>query len=99
MRIWTAACAALILSTAAAFPAEPRKAGEYPPTADSLPQAGVPKGKLIGPLEFHSKIIADTVRRYWIYVPAKYDAKNPPNLLVFQDGQRAINPEGPLNIP
>jgi enterochelin esterase family protein len=59
----------------------------------------VAKGKLIGPLEFHSKIIEGTVRRYWIYVPAKYDAKNPPNLLVFQDGQRAINPQGPLNIP
>ena len=39
------------------------------------------------------------MRRYWIYVPAKYDAKTPPNLLVFQDGQRAINPQGPLNIP
>ena len=64
-----------------------------------LPQPGVPKGKLFGPLEFHSKIIENTVRRYWIYVPAKYDAKNPPNLLVFQDGQRAINPQGPLNIP
>ena len=59
----------------------------------------MPKGKLIGPLEFHSKVIAGTVRRYWIYVPAKYDPKTPPNLLVFQDGQRAINPQGPLNIP
>ena len=29
----------------------------------------------------------------------KYDPKTPPNLLVFQDGQRAINPQGPLNIP
>ncbi len=79
--------------------AEPRKPGEYPPTADSIPQPGVPKGKLIGPLEFKSKAIAGTVRRYWIYVPVKYDANNPPNLLVFQDGQRAINPQGPLNIP
>ncbi|HEX4634720.1 MAG TPA: alpha/beta hydrolase-fold protein [Rhizomicrobium sp.] len=79
--------------------AEPRKPGEYPPTADSLPQPGVPKGKLIGPLEFHSKVIEGTVRRYWIYVPVKYDPKQPPNLLVFQDGQRAINPQGPLNIP
>ncbi len=76
-----------------------RKPGEYPPTADSLPQPGVAHGKLIGPLEFRSKIIADTVRRYWIYVPMKYDAATPPNLLVFQDGQRAINPQGPLNIP
>jgi hypothetical protein len=77
----------------------PRQPGEYPPTQDSLPQPGVPKGKLIGPLEFHSKIIEGTVRRYWIYVPVHYDPKDPPNLLVFQDGQRAINPQGPLNIP
>ena len=79
--------------------AEPRKPGEYPPTADSIPQPGVPKGKLVGPLEFKSKAIPNTVRRYWIYVPVKYDPKSPPNLLVFQDGQRAINPQGPLNIP
>ena len=85
--------------TPEAWAAEPRKPGEYPPTADSIPQPGVPKGKLVGPLEFKSKAIPNTVRRYWIYVPAKYDPKSPPNLLVFQDGQRAINPQGPLNIP
>jgi enterochelin esterase family protein len=98
MRFWAIGLALAVLAGPAGA-AEPRKAGEYPPTADSLPQPGVPKGKLIGPLEFHSKIIADTVRRYWIYVPAKYDPKSPPNLLVFQDGQRATNPQGPLNIP
>jgi putative esterase len=90
---------ALALLAGPVLAAEPRKPGEYPPTADSMPQPGVPKGKLVGPLEFKSRAIPDTVRRYWIYVPAKYDAKSPPNLLVFQDGQRAINPQGPLNIP
>jgi enterochelin esterase family protein len=99
MKFWAACGLALALMTGTALSAEPRKLGEYPPTADSLPQPGVPKGKLIGPLEFRSQIIAGTVRRYWIYVPAKYDAKSPPNLLVFQDGQRAVNPQGPLNIP
>jgi enterochelin esterase family protein len=98
MKLWAMGLA-LALLAGPALGAEPRKPGEYPPTADSLPQPGVPKGKLIGPLEFKSKIIAGTVRRYWIYVPVKYDANNPPNLLVFQDGQRAINPQGPLNIP
>ena len=99
MKFWATCGLALTLLAGTAFAAEPRKPGEYPPTADSIPQPGVPKGKLIGPLEFKSKIIANTVRRYWIYVPAKYDPKSPPNLLVFQDGQRAINPQGPLNIP
>jgi hypothetical protein len=99
MKILAACSLVLALTAGATGAAEPRKPGEYPPTADSLPQPGIAKGKLIGPLEFHSKIIEGTVRRYWIYVPAKYDAKTPPNLLVFQDGQRATNPQGPLNIP
>jgi hypothetical protein len=98
MKLWAMGLA-LALLAGPAMGAEPRKPGEYPPTADSLPQPGVAKGKLIGPLEFKSKVIAGTVRRYWIYVPVKYDAKSPPNLLVFQDGQRAINSQGPLNIP
>ena len=80
-------CLAVILAAALAAPVaaqQVRKPGDYPPTADSLPQPGVAKGKLIGPLEFKSRIIEGTVRRYWIYVPVKYDAKTPPNLLVFR---------------
>src|SRR4051812_15144085 len=69
MRILAVCGLVLALTAGAAGAAEPRKPGEYPPTADSLPQPGVAKGKLIGPLEFHSKIIEGTVRRYWIYVP------------------------------
>jgi hypothetical protein len=98
MRLWAIGLA-LVLLARPALAAEPRQPGEYPPTQDSLLQSNVAKGKLIGPLEFHSKIIEGTVRRYWIYVPVHYDPKTPPNLLVFQDGQRAINPQGPLNIP
>jgi hypothetical protein len=78
-----------------------RKPGEYALSPDSLPQANVPKGRLEGPFEFRSKIITNTVRRYWIYVPAQYNGKKPKpaNLLVFQDGQRATNPEGQLRVP
>jgi hypothetical protein len=70
----------------------------YSLTADSLPQANVPKGQVTGPFEFHSKIFANTVRRYWIYVPAQYDRSRPASLLVFQDGQRALNPDGSLRV-
>lgn len=98
MKVWAAACGlALMVAASQAFAAEPRKPGEYPPTADSIAQPGVAKGKLVGPLEFKSNVIAGTVRRYWIYVPAGYNPKEPPNLLVFQDGQRAI--ASTLNIP
>lgn len=76
----------------------PRRLGEYPLTADSLVQPGVPRGKLLGPIEWHSHIIRGTVRRYWVYVPAEYTTQAPAALLVFQDGQRALNPEGPLRV-
>jgi hypothetical protein len=73
-----------------------RRPGEYTFMPGSLPQEGVPRGTLEGPFEFHSKIIPGTVRQYWIYVPAQYNRKKPQpaNVLVFQDGQRATNPEG-----
>jgi hypothetical protein len=78
-----------------------RRPGEYAFMPDSLPQEGVPKGRLEGPYEFKSNIIPNTVRRYWIYVPAQYNEKKPQpaNLLVFQDGQRATNPNGSLRVP
>ena len=69
------------------------------PGPDSLPQKGVPEGKLEGPFEFHSRIFKDTVRRYWIFVPAQYRKSSRAAVLVFQDGQRATNPEGSLRVP
>ena len=76
-----------------------RRPGDYPVSAEALPQEGIPKGLLVGPFEFHSKVIEGTVRRYWIFVPAQYNPKKPANVLVFQDGQRATNPNGPLRLP
>jgi hypothetical protein len=76
-----------------------RKPGEYPLGPDSLPKTGVPKGRLEGPFEFRSTVLAGTVRRYWLFVPAQYTGAAPANVLVFQDGQRATNPEGALRVP
>src|SRR5262245_50153723 len=66
---------------------------------DSLPQEGVPKGKLEGPTLFKSTVFDKTVRQYWVYVPEQYKADKPACVLVFQDGQRAINPNGVLRVP
>jgi enterochelin esterase family protein len=102
MSTWAVAGTTLVASAQAAPPGAPaaqRQPGDYPLTADSLPQPGVPKGRLEGPLEFHSRIIPNTVRRYWVYVPAQYTGDKPANVLVFQDGQRATNPEGSLRVP
>ena len=48
---------------------------------------------------FKSQVIPNTVRRYWVYVPAQYTPGKPANVLVFQDGQRATNPTGALRVP
>jgi len=107
-RMIRSACLAVMLlagfpsgfaASAATGNAPARAAGEYPLTADSLPQPGVPRGRLEGPFLLQSQVIANTVRRYWIFVPAQYDASTPANVLVFQDGQRATNPEGALRVP
>lgn len=68
-------------------------------TPDHFPQEGVPKGELRGPFNFQSKIIEGTVRQYWLFIPAQYDASIPASVLVFQDGYRATNPKGSIRVP
>jgi hypothetical protein len=67
------------------------------PAADARsPAAPV---RLEGPFELHSRVYPGTVRRYWVYVPPRYDRASPPNLLLFQDGQRSTSPTGSLKVP
>ncbi|MDA0194990.1 MAG: alpha/beta hydrolase-fold protein [Bacteroidetes bacterium] len=68
-------------------------------TPDHFPQDGVPKGELKGPFNFYSKILEGTVRRYWLFIPAQYEASKPASVLVFQDGQRATKPDGSIRAP
>lgn len=96
--------AAVLAAAAGAFAQtrltrEPVVPVKYPLGPDSLPQKDVPKGKLEGPVLFKSQVIKNTVRKYWVYVPAQYDGSKPANVLVFQDGARAINPTGQLRVP
>ena len=72
----------LCLLSAAAFGQE-----EYPVHPDSIPQDGVPKGKVEGPFEWNdSKVFPGTQRKYWVYVPAQYDKAKPACVMVVQDG-------------
>jgi len=67
-------------------------ADEYPLGPDSQVQDGVPQAEIVGPLTWTSKIFPGTVRDYWIYVPAQYDAAKPACVMVVQDGlNRAKN--------
>jgi enterochelin esterase-like enzyme len=78
---------------------QPPKKKTYPLGPDSMPQDGVPKGKVEGPTVFKSKVFEGTVRDYWIYVPQQYQADKPACVLVVQDGGRAVNPKGSLRFP
>ena len=66
---------------------------------DSLPQEGVPKGKVIGPLTHSSQVFPNTTRHYWVYVPAQYDGSSPARLMVFQDGHAFVSLDGAYRIP
>lgn len=78
---------------------EPVVPPRYALGPDSLPQKDVPKGKLEGPFLFRSNVIKNTVRQYWVSVPAQYTGDKPAAVLVFQDGARAVNPNGVLRVP
>lgn len=59
-----------------------------------MPQDGVPKGKILGPYTLPSQAYPGTQHTYWVYVPAQYNAATPASLMIFQDGQAYMNPEG-----
>ena len=61
---------------------------------DSLPQDGVPKGQIKGPFTLPSEAYPGTQHTYWVYVPAQYDPAQPASLMIFNDGQAYMAPEG-----
>ena len=79
---------ASLLFCAAAVDADDYKLG-----ADSKEQPDVPKGK-VDKHSWTSTIFPGTVRDYWVYVPAQYDAKKPACVMVFQDGGSYVNVKG-----
>jgi len=61
---------------------------------DSFVQPGVPAGDTIELSWNDGKIYPGTSRKFWIHVPAHYDPAQPAALMVFQDGQWYLDPEG-----
>ncbi len=64
----------------------PGQQESYPVPPEAIENDQTPQGKIDGPHEFRSTIFPGTVRQYWVYVPAQYDATKPPCLMVVQDG-------------
>jgi len=71
----------------------------YEFSPDSLAKVGVPKGRIDGPFKLPSQAYPGTLHDYWIYVPAQYDAAQPAALMVFNDGQAFVNPDGDVRAP
>src|SRR5688500_3696154 len=66
---------------------------------DSMPQPGVPQGRVIGPETLPSNVFTNTTRHYWIYVPAQSQPSTPAALTIFQDGHAFLNTTGDYRIP
>ena len=65
---------------------------------DSQRQPNVPKGT-VTKFVWKSKVFANTIREYYVYVPAQYDPKNPAALMVFQDGHTYVKEDGDFRVP
>jgi enterochelin esterase family protein len=84
----------LLIPCAALFAAD-----DYTLGPDSMPQDGVPQGKVTGPIKWTSKVFEGTEREYWVYVPAQYKAEQPACVMVFQDGGTYVNAKGQFRVP
>ncbi len=79
-------------SQSAAPPANPDI--YYSLSPDALPMDGVPKGEIRGPFVLPSEAYPGTQHTYWVYVPAQYDPKTPASVMIYNDGQAFMAPEG-----
>lgn len=95
--LWIPFLATLAWSLLPAQAQQPKPAPE--PHPDALEKAGVPQGKVEQMAPWKSQIFPDTVRDWWVYLPAQLKAGEPAAVMVFQDGQGYVNPKGPWRVP
>src|ERR1700733_15341905 len=76
------------------MPPGPNPNSQYRMGPDSMAQEGVPKGEIRGPFTLPSQVFPGTQHTYFVYVPAQYDASVPASLMIFNDGQAFMAPEG-----
>jgi enterochelin esterase-like enzyme/sugar lactone lactonase YvrE len=89
------ACFAALLWTTAQADKKPT----WEPHPDAVERSDVPHGKVIDMPPWESKIFSNTIRDWWIYVPAQYRKDSPAALMVFQDGNGYRNPKGRWRVP
>ncbi|MBE0544019.1 MAG: esterase family protein [Verrucomicrobia bacterium] len=71
---------------------------DYQLGPDSMAQEGVPRGT-VTQHRWTREVFPDTVRDYWIYVPAQYDPVPPACVMVFQDGGSYVKADGQFRVP
>ena len=71
---------------------------DYAPGPNSREYPGIPKGT-VTQHQWESRIFANTVRDYYVYVPAQYQAGTPAALMVFQDGHAYVKADGDFRVP
>jgi enterochelin esterase family protein len=72
---------------------------EWQPHPDAVAKEDVPHGTVEQMPPWKSRIFANTVRDWSIYVPAQYKRDQPAALMVFQDGERMRDVKGRWRIP
>ena len=92
------AIACALALSAGLFAQAPNPDSQYRLGPDSMPQEGVPKGEIRGPFTLPSQVYPGTQHTYWVYVPAQYNAAIPASLMIFNDGQAFMAPEGDLRV-
>ena len=65
---------------------------------DSSPIEGAPQGK-VTKHSWTSTVFPGTIRDYYVYVPAQYDAAKPTAVMVFQDGHSYVSLKGDFRVP
>lgn len=99
IRVLTLSAAMFVIPAALLFqvlPPGPSPNSQYRLGPDSMPEEGVPKGEIRGPFILPSKVYPGTQHTYWVYVPAQYSSTVQASLMIFNDGQAFMNPEGDL---
>ena len=86
---------AFLLAAASAAPID----DVYKLGPDSLPQPGVPQGKVTEWTQLPSEAYPGTLHDYCVYVPAQYDPAKPACLMIFQDGQAWLRLTGDYRVP
>lgn len=65
---------------------------------DSVQQEHVPRGNVTEHI-WRSDVFPDTIRRYWVYVPAQYNDSTAAAVMVFQDGHAYVGESADFRVP